>query len=471
MNSRADAQPLAWPYGFAGILGGAGETGWFSQVGLGRKAILWMVGCYLVLNVGFMFLRIPPVGPGIPIGELVLVLSLLALNQTVVIPRLGKEVWMFPILLWWAYSLTRALYDIRFGGAWALRDASQEIESLYLLVGFWLVNRTIYLRYFFRWLPRVLVVIGFYALLFPVSTTLQKYSPSLPGMNAGARTLFFQMVGIPSLALWASAWLLMQRPGEQGSQIRMRYLAACFLVAWTAAFSQERTVYIQVLVLAVLFLAVRRKVAFRWIMVLVLGVALIGVVSLSGISIKGRIGEKISLDFIVHHFESASGEGASGEGTEGSAGGVGRRIGWWRHIFLQLKSSPQKMVFGLGFGIPLTNFKPAQGIQVREPHDSYISVCARLGAFGFLLWVLMQAMLLRSWWKSYRLTRTMHWVQDQQNLLLLLIYWILILVFAMGEDALEKPFLAIPYYLFFGVMLRYGKFLREAAQGNLSELS
>lgn len=471
MSSRADLQPLEWPDNFGGILGGAGESGWFSQVGLGRKIILWMVGCYLVLNVGFMYVRIPPVGPGIPIGELILVFSLLALNQLIVIPRMSKEVWMFPIVVWWAYSLIRALYDIRVGGAWALRDASQEIESLYLIVGFWLVNRTIYLRYFFRWLPRLLVVIGLYSLIFPVAKTLQGYSPSVPGMNASVRTLLFQVVGTPSLALWSAAWLLMSRPGEHGSHIRMRHLAACFLVAYTAAFSQERTVYMQIIALAFLFLAVRRKVAFRWIMILILGAGLIAAVSVSGISIKGRVGHKISLDFIVHHFESSSGQGEAGEGTGGTAGSVAQRFGFWRHILIKMESSPSNMAFGLGFGIPLTNFNAAKDILVREPHNSYISVWARLGVFGISLWLLMQTLLLRNWWKSYRLTRRMNWVEDQQNLFLLLIYWVLILVFAIAEPGLEMPFLAIPYYFFFGVMLRYGMYLREAAASGVSDLS
>jgi hypothetical protein len=470
MNTTADTQMLKWPYSFGGLLGGAGETGWFFDVGIGRKAILWMIACYLILNQGFMLVRVPPIGSGIPIGELVLVLSLLTLNLTVVIPRMSGQVWMFPILLWWAYSLSRAVLDIGFGGVWALRDSSQEIESLFLIVGFWLVNRPIYLRYFFRWLRRTLVVLGFYALLFPMSATLEKFSPSLSAMNTSVRSLFFQMNGIPSLALWVVAWLLMERPGERKPQIRMRYLAATFLLVWTAAFAQERTVYNQIAFLILLFMVFRRKVAARWIMILILGALLIGIVTVSGITLKGRVGKKISLDFIMHHIESASGQGEAGEGTSALASNAVLRFTWWKHIAVEMESSRRKMFFGLGFGMPLTNYPLGPGIVLREPHDSYISVWARLGVFGLLLWVLMQAMLFQSWWKSYRLTRRLNWVQDQQNLLLLLIYWILIMVYAIGEPAFELPFLAIPYYLFAGVMLRYGIFLREAATASLAEL-
>jgi hypothetical protein len=57
----------------------------------------------------------------------------------------------------------------------------------------------------------------------------------------------------------------------------------------------------------------------------------------------------------------------------------------------------------------------------------------------------------------------MHWTSDQINLLILLIFCLLTLVESAGEPAMEVPFYAIPYYFFFGVILRYGRHLRQAA--------
>lgn len=450
----------AWTSSAYGVCGEYCDPRWFSTVRLWRKLILWSVGCYLVLNQGFMMVRIPPVGAGVPVGELMLVLSLILINLTVVLPRMSREVWIFPMLLWWGYAFSRVMIDVKAGGVWTFRDASQEIESLYLILGFWLIDSVVSLQYFFSWLRQVLLVLGIYSLTFPVSTALQKYSPSLPHMNARESSLLFQMVNIPNLALWSATWLLLESRGKSKPGVSLRQLAAAVIVAVAAAFGQSRTVYIQILALGILFLFLRRKMAVRWGAILLAGVVLIGGVSASGISLTGRLGEKVSLDFLARHLESSTGEGDAA--TEGAAGGVNLRKGWWMRIASEMRESPKRMAFGLGYGIPLTDYAPG-GVQIREPHDSYISVWARLGAVGLVVWLMMQCTLYRAWWKSYQLCRRMHWIRDQQNLFLLLVFSVLSLVFATGEDAFEKPYVAIPYYLFFGVVLRYSKYLREAA--------
>jgi hypothetical protein len=57
----------------------------------------------------------------------------------------------------------------------------------------------------------------------------------------------------------------------------------------------------------------------------------------------------------------------------------------------------------------------------------------------------------------------MRWTEDQVMLLVILVFCLMTLVEAVGEAAMEVPFYAIPYYFFFGVMLRYGRMLRQTA--------
>jgi O-antigen ligase len=458
MTTPPLANPGYWPqFEFSPIdLEGA-----LTPVGIWRKVVLWTVAGYLILNTGFEMLRIPPVGAGIPIGELVLVVSLCLINVLVVLPRMASEVWMFPILLWWGLSLTRSLYDTHSGGAWAFRDASQAIESLYLIVGFWIVNSQSSLHYFFRWLRRFFPLAILYGLLFPFEGPLQNFSPTIHGMGTSTTHILFQMTNTPLILIWAACWLLIERRQSRGP-VRGRELLAGLLVAFAVAFAQSRSIYIDVLLVGVLLFFTRSRLAARWTALLLLGVLIIGAVSVSGIEIKGRLGKKISLDFIVSHFEAISGK-ASSEETQGAAEGVPQRIGWWRTIYKKMIVSPRRVIFGLGYGIPLTNFRTGGGILVREPHNSYISVIARLGVSGMLVWLLMQATLYLSWWRAYRLCARMHWIEDANNLLILVIYNFLLLIIAFAEDGFEKPFYAIPYYLLFGVILRYGRHVRQSA--------
>lgn len=432
-----------------------------TQVLLWRKLVLWTVGAYLILNTGFEIVRIPPVGPGIPIGELALIASLCILNPATLLPKMSRVVWMFPIILWWLLSLSRALIDTSVGGIWSFRDASQAIESLFLIVGFGLANSVVNVEYFFTWLRKILLTLAIYGFIFPFANTLQKISPSLPGLGSGSNSILFQVTNTPILALWSGAWLLLERRKSR-SIFQWRDLWAALLIAYSTAFAQGRTLYIQILVLGVMFLFIRRKVAVRWYAVLVLGALLIAAVSISGIGLRGRTGNKISLAYMVQHLASSTG---SGEGeTAGPAGGVGQRIGWWRHIASQMGQSAGNEAFGLGYGLPLTDFVNNKGALTREPHNSYISVWARLGYTGAAVWVLMQLSLYGAWWRSYKLTKKFGWIRAQNNLILLALFFILLVIAALGEDAFEKPFWAIPYYLFFGVVLRYGIQLRECPE-------
>jgi len=430
------------------------------RVLLWRKCVLWTVGAYLIMNGGFEMVRIPPVGAGIPIGELALVVSLCILNPLTILPKMSRVVWLFPILLWWMLSLPRSLFDTTVGGVWAFRDASQAIESLYLIVGFGLVNSVDNVRYFFAWLRKVLLFIAFYGLLFPVSKTLQKLSPSLPhlGSATGSTGLFFQMVNTPSLMLISALWLMLEKPRSERSIPWNTLWAAC-LIAFATAFGQSRTEYLQIVLLGVLLMFLKWKAAVRWYAMLAFGCLLIAVVAASGLGLTGREGNKISLDFIVKHFVSSSGSGAAE--TEGAAEGVSKRIRWWRHIYAEISESPYNEAFGLGYGRPLTDFKGPTGVVAREPHNSFISVGARLGITGAVAWGLMQAGLYVSWRRTYKLAKQFNWIHAQNNLLLLVTFCFFLVVTGLGEDGFEKPFWAIPYYLFFGVALRYGMMLRE----------
>jgi O-antigen ligase len=459
MTTPSLVNPGYWPeFEFSAIE----NEGASPRVHIWRKIILWTVAGYLIFNNGFEMIRIPPAGAGIPIGELVLVISFLFLNLFLLLPRMATEVWIYPIIVWWIVSLSRSIYDLQVGGPWSFRDASQAIESLFLIVGFWLANTPGNLRYFFRWMRRMFLIAIPYGLLFPLAVSLQKFSPKLPGMGASSSaSLFFQMTNTPVILLWTACWLLIDR-GRSPGFIRSRELLAGFLVAYAVAFAQSRTIYLGVLVVGMVLFITRSRLGARWMAMLLLGALIVGAISVSGVEIKGRLGKKISLDFIVSHFEAISGKSSS-EATEGAAEGVPQRIGWWTDIYKKMIQSPENVLFGLGYGIPLTDFHYNTGALVREPHNSYVSVTARLGVTGILIWLLMQGALYSSWRKAYRLAGRMGWDEDRRNLLLLLIFNILVLNTAIGEDGLEKPFYAIPYYLFFGVILRYGRILRRTA--------
>ena len=134
-----------------------------------EKILLGTIAGYLLLSSGFTQLRVPPVGPGLPLGEFVLMVSFVGVSIPKIIVRMNRVLWVLPILLWWGYGIARAFAGVPQYGAWALRDASQVIDSLFLLLGFALAMNAAKLDVF---------SIGFIWFFLSVECTTQ---PSRPG--------------------------------------------------------------------------------------------------------------------------------------------------------------------------------------------------------------------------------------------------------------------------------------------------
>jgi O-antigen ligase len=140
---------------------------------------------------------------------------------------------------------------------------------------------------------------------------------------------------------------------------------------------------------------------------------------------------------------------------EGAAGGVKQRLMWWEAIWMHVTASWQTTLFGLGYGESLVALAqdPYIDPNVREPHNSIISAFGRTGLVGVSAYVAMHVSLtfiaIRTW-AHYR--REGH-DEAAKFLYLLGAMFVVFWLASVGEDAFEKPFLAIPYYFFYGVIL------------------
>ncbi len=187
-------------------------------------------------------------------------------------------------------------------------------------------------------------------------------------------------------------------------------------------------------------------------MALFLGLIIIILLPTLGLQFEGRLGQVVSIDFIYNHFMAIF--GVDSAGLEGAASGVGQRIGWWLNIYEKWSVDLSTMLFGLGFGMPLMDFAIADGVVAREPHNSYISVLARTGIIGACFWLFIHYILLKIWRQLFIFTREMHYKKINSLLMLFMVYFVFIWMYAIGEDAFEKPYNSIPYYFFWGMILR-----------------
>jgi hypothetical protein len=85
-----------------------------------------------------------------------------------------------------------------------------------------------------------------------------------------------------------------------------------------------------------------------------------------------------------------------------------------------------------------------------------MSVLGRLGIVGAISWIWFHVELFKLWRKVFLHYRKLQAKVWTDRLLLMLAFVVLELAEAAGEDALEKPFNIVPYYCFWGVILRLG---------------
>jgi O-antigen ligase len=108
----------------------------------------------------------------------------------------------------------------------------------------------------------------------------------------------------------------------------------------------------------------------------------------------------------------------------------------------------------------LVDYHGIGGTVIREPHNSYISIFARIGVIGLFAFIWMHVILLTVWFRAMRLCRRAKYRVGQERLLVLFVFFLLMWILGIGEDAFEKPFNTIPYYFFWGIVLHYSLYLR-----------
>lgn len=422
------------------------------------RIVLFAVAAYVILNLGFMLVRFPPGGEfGIPTAELLVLLFamtfLFDLRRWSGFIRVAPLV---PLLIWWVLGSVQVLNGLQQNGFWALRDASHLIDSFFLWIGFVVAASPGFFERFTRWLRVVLNIGAVYGLLFPFRETLAQYSPKITAPAGYSTALFFNYIATSVVPLTAAmAWLV----DRKRHFLLPAVVLAGGLIIYTVVIFQARSTYLQVMALLLVFSFLRPQDAARMIFGMLIGAAALAFALAAGVEITGRLGEEFSLDFVIQHFASIT--GSTGEGAVASAAdGIGLRLRWWTLIWNDLTSSIGSFIFGLGYGFPLTDFHTPDEAIVREPHNSLISLLARQGVAGLLAFLCVQLSLLRTWFRVYRECEHAGIPVWRQNLLIMGTFFMMVAILSIGEDAFEKPFNSVPYYFFWGIILRLEFVLR-----------
>jgi hypothetical protein len=425
---------------------------------LRRNLTLVMVALYLLLDAPFMLVRIPPGGvASVPMGELLIVFFLLTVpaDTKLAMPFL-RTAPIVPLAIWWIVAIPQLVMGFTQYGFWALRDATSLIETLFLWIGFVVASAPGAPAQIIRWFNRTIFAGALIALSYPFRNFFVQYSPVIISAQGKPTPFFFTYIMTPMIGLTAAFSLFLSDKKYGG--LRASWIAA-LLIVFVAAIFQARTIYMQIFFMFALLTLVQPANLLRLSAPIAVAVALFVALLAAGVPVPGRISGNVSLQFYLEHFLAIGGSGSGEWGDDtlrGAAAGVEQRLFWWGKIWLNVTSSWTTTLFGLGYGVSLVGLSavdPSIAAEVREPHNSMISVFARTGVVGLIACVWMHitlAIIIVRTYLAYRAKGShtiARWILTVGALFGM--FW----VASIGEDAFEKPFLAIPYYFFYGVVL------------------
>ncbi|HZZ72827.1 MAG TPA: O-antigen ligase family protein [Pirellulales bacterium] len=164
--------------------------------------------------------------------------------------------------------------------------------------------------------------------------------------------------------------------------------------------------------------------------------------------IPNRGGQELSVRALAAQawaiFDPKGAEQAS-PNLETRAATVEWRETWWKNIWGMVHQSPQRALFGAGYGYPIWTLNPfiVDDFPLRTPHNVTMFALGYTGWVGVALFYALMGTLWLALWRAYR----------RSGNLFGLCLWAFVVVRAQFDNLFETPHLAIPFFLLAGLCL------------------
>lgn len=414
---------------------------------------------YAFLGRGFAYVGVPPVF----IGEAVLLLAVLTIAVVAARLRLTPLHWL--LFAFMALGALRTVPYLATDGINALRDGalwgygvfavalSAAIERRHFESLVRLYRRLVPL--FLLWVPLAAV----FGLLFFSAL------PRWPGSDAPVLTFKGDMgVHLAAVAAFMLFGLYQGRGTPRWFPESLAWPLILFGAAITGAIIRGGMLAAMVGILAALMLrsSSRRRLQFALVTMTLVVVSAVGNPTLD----FGRT-QDVSLRQLGQNVVSVFGE----TGDTSLDGNKDFRLEWWKDIVGYTVNGPYFWT-GKGFGINLADDDgrtvDAAG-SLRAPHNTHMTVLARMGVPGFVAWVVLQLAFALSLLAAARRAQragAVFWARVDGWLF---VYWLSMMVVTMFDPYLEGPQGGIWFWCVFGLGLAALRLQRESLEEPLAD--
>ena len=386
----------------------------------------------------------------IPINEIMIFLLLTQIKPFIIKNYINKVTKIFPYIFWLFFGFIYLLIGFVTNGIWALRDGSHVIDSLYLIIGFFIISNSDNYKNLFIHLKYFVWIAFIYLLLFPFKGSVQSFLPTISGASGyNISKSIFNYSSIYTTSVWLGFYALINYQ-KDNSGIFLRKIIPISLIFFVIIIFQQRMIYLSIFGILI-FYGIYGNAGKKIFLFPFIFLFFLGLISLFDLQIKGRMSE-VSLEFFTEHFMSLF--GYSSERTLSSTGTVELRILWIEELYEKSLSSVSRFFFGAGYGNPLVNFGLKYGASVREPHNSYLSLYGKMGVIGVLVWSYMHLQFFKTWNKYYQYTKNNNMEDEKNKLLGFMTFIVLVLISGISNSMFAETWIASIYYLCWGIIFR-----------------
>ncbi len=410
----------------------------------------------MLADKGFAYLRLP--GLPIYIGDIACLTSV-AWILLFIRPLIR---WRFtdvaPILAMLAYGALRLLPDLQPYGILALRDSVVLTYAYIALLAFFFFRDRSDVRF---WLSLLVLALAIHTLLTPVFLLTNLLTdPALLVRSEEVPLFVFKPTDHCNFAALSVALFVVAQAGPFALPAGL--LTPSIVVNWLfIALSLVRGAYLgflTVLLTMTVFRYARKVLAVTGVIAVLASILLLADPS---ITIRHRtispavIAEELQSIFVDRSYNYAL------------VGTKHWRLDFWRSIIADSTRDLPTVVFGVGNGPNLAamhNFVSEYEGQLRalrSPHSVELTVYARFGLLGFLLWTAVHVHFFRSVLVAIRITGSHQLTDLHLALWASLVYVSMALVNASFDVMLEGPQTAVWYWFMIGAGLAIARMTRR----------
>lgn len=426
---------------------------------LGRRLPRVFLGGVVVILVGYAFAGRGFAYAGVPpvyIGDAVLFVGLLTLAVSARRIRLSRLHWL--LLAFMALGIARTLPYVQRDGVNAFRDG-----VLWGYGFFALALGAVVEREHFAWLQRgIRRIIPAFVVAVPIVAVLGLvYWGSLPRWPVSGQPIVHfkgdMGVHLAGVAAFVLLGLYSTRRATRAGEIAL-WFGWILGAGIVATMSRSGGLALGAGVATALFL---RAPASRRLPFFGVAAAVVTVLALVNPQIDIGKQDKFSLEQVRLNVASVVGNAEEGTSLEANKS---FREQWWSKIWDYTVHGPYFWT-GKGFGINLADddgFQTDAEGTLRAPHNSHMTVLARMGVPGFGLWIILQLAFAGTIVAALQRARrhgAVFWARIDG---LLLVYWLASMVNTSFDPFLEGPQGGIWFWSVFGLGLAALRLQRES---------